>query len=742
MSVEYIIYKYYPKVKKLILSIALLLSVTSLCSQSAYRNLTADDSPEQPYSVTLMARSYGDSIVLRWAADDPGFWLLASQEGWTITRTGGVAKNDYVTLNESRPIKPWSLQQLQRSSNPWAPAMAQALYGKSLVPAKLANSKASLASFVMQSNHEQGQRQTLAYILADLNPQMAEAAALRFVDRNVEKGATYQYTITTTLDRQLVPFQSTAILVTCNPFDSAAVAPVSAPQVSQLDSRRAVVSWPRTSHTAYFIERFNHSDSSWSTLSDIPVLNIANADQSAYGSSKLAALAKDNVLYIDSLPLGSQFSYRVRGVDAFSNRSGWKSSQPFAMSDRVPPASPRLLSVKADENSVVSLTFTPSSDADCRNLYVAYASSPAGPWAQISTALAPSATSFSDSLATTRAAGFYRLYAVDSASNSSYSNMVPSPVADLKAPGAPSKLSGKASALRVNVNGRPAPTGLAVVTLSWEPSASSDVLGYRLFSANQRDHQFIEVASANIYSTSFNDTVNIQTTTQNIYYYVVAVDNRYNYSVPSDTLQLQLPDIVAPSPCTLESLSQTSSSSVIRWNKSSSSDVDRYIVYSQPKNSSAWQYVSTIQASDVADAPYVSYTVASKDISQPCQYSIEAFDKAGNSSGRAALVSVIPSSVPQTPQVSISLSAKYNKKSAAINIQWSYSLAENHYGIIYRSVGSAQPEPISSFSPGETSFSDTDLPSSSANISYYIVLKLSSGATTTPSRQARVSFKP
>ena len=59
---------------------------------------TATDTLDGPsrslYNFTVVARSYGDSIVLRWAPEDAGVWRLASNYGWNIYRIKTEAESE------------------------------------------------------------------------------------------------------------------------------------------------------------------------------------------------------------------------------------------------------------------------------------------------------------------------------------------------------------------------------------------------------------------------------------------------------------------------------------------------------------------------------------------------------------------------------------------------------------------------------------------------------------------------
>ncbi|MCX8106863.1 MAG: hypothetical protein N3D80_13430, partial [Ignavibacterium album] len=63
------------------------------------------------FKIGLTARSYGDSIYLRWAVTNPTAWKLAKENGFIIERAkvlpDGRIEN-YSKVSEA-PVKPWPI---------------------------------------------------------------------------------------------------------------------------------------------------------------------------------------------------------------------------------------------------------------------------------------------------------------------------------------------------------------------------------------------------------------------------------------------------------------------------------------------------------------------------------------------------------------------------------------------------------------------------------------------------------
>jgi uncharacterized protein len=148
-------------------------------------------------SIKVIARSFGDSIVLRWAPNTPTSWLALNTHGYRIERYTMV--RDSVVLREKpmkiliNGLKPSELA----SWAPWAKdemvaITAQAIYGKSFT---LTNNKSTSIGDVINLSREQESRFSFALFACDISPKAATLAGLRWVDKEVKKNEKYLYRV-------------------------------------------------------------------------------------------------------------------------------------------------------------------------------------------------------------------------------------------------------------------------------------------------------------------------------------------------------------------------------------------------------------------------------------------------------------------------------------------------------------------------------------------------------------------
>lgn len=721
------------------ISLTILLTLVAVVPLRAQSGINIEDIKETSHKITMMVRCSGDSVVLRWGVSEPGIWMLSNQYGWNIERTNA---NSHVRLNGGAPVKPWSLEKMKAvfpASDIYAGALAQMLYSSTKVDQSLANKANTFFAYAYRQYQEHAQRQMIVSLLADYDAKLATAAGLRYVDYDVTPGELYEYTITSNIPAKYSNITGSSELVRIKPSDSAEVVPCPKPSVKAIDGSLVAVYWDRSAHSGYFLER--KADSVWIKLNTWPVVS-AKPDENAVRAfgTDVATLMQHNVVYLDSLQSGQKATYRLRAYDAFAEYSDYVESDEFEMPDRQAPVAPVLVSVKALGNKYCHIVWQKSPSADCKNYLLTFSNTSAGPWSKASDPIPAYSTSYDDSAAVSRGVGYYRLYAVDSVGNISYSNVVPNAIADTRYPSAPQNLKFSTRVLRAENSDKPQLATLGVVNLKWDAVNDADLLGYRVFFANQRDHQFMEASSGNIRSTQYSDTLNIQTTTPHIYYYIIAVDQHYNYSAPSDTVEVDVPDVVVPSGCSLASVSQVGNKVLVRWHKSATKDVDSYRVYGQVANSVNWTFLAKIDAQVFADSSFVEFSYVPQEAGTYYQYSIEAVDKAGNSSGRTGFAPLTYQNIKEV-DIPITLKGKYKKKAGGVVLTWDYNYSSkvDYYGVIYRIVNGSAPKDITSFLHGEKTYVDTDVQRGVAK--YYIVLKLGNGRESKPSPTASVTVK-
>ena len=71
-----------------------IIALLTLCCGTFVAQAQKSSIFEKQQTVKMEARSFGDSIVLRWNVDDAAVWMMGNVDGWRITRTGGKKNQD------------------------------------------------------------------------------------------------------------------------------------------------------------------------------------------------------------------------------------------------------------------------------------------------------------------------------------------------------------------------------------------------------------------------------------------------------------------------------------------------------------------------------------------------------------------------------------------------------------------------------------------------------------------------
>ena len=733
------------------------------------------DSTRDVAGLRLLARSYGDRIVLRWAPVNSGVWSTANSYGWNLFR-GSSDDNDtsffidstisaqpidqsstqaiYDTvfmlhMNGGKPIKPMPLNEMKQrfdSTDFYAGVAAQALYGTMHYDVNKAEqgNEGDLFSVASKQYQEQTQRQFMAYLAAEIDPRVASALALRYVDTNVKEGVLYEYTLESLIPKEIIDVPGVSVIVPCIPYHRRSDEQMPDIRFSQLDVHKVAIRWEKNKLSGYWLERSEDNGKNWVKVNaNAPIWPMIpdSGTVVAYGDS-VANWMRDDVLFFDSLDLTKTYIYRVQAFDAFGEKLEWKKSAKFKLLDLEPPAQPLMLSVVPEENRRCVISWAMPSDdsgnqsinqsgnpADLKGFLVTFARDLEGPWSNVSSLLPISARSFTDTLVHRRGRGLYRIFAVDTAGNVSFSPAMINSIEDIFPPQAPKNLMAVSDDT----------TGL--VLLSWDKNSDIDLLAYKVYFANQRDHEFIERSEGYIYDNSYFDSLDLTSLTNEVFYYVIAVDQNHNYSMPSDTIRVRFADLIAPGAPLLQGISQSGDTVLIRWLRSVSDDVEKYFVFRKFREAAQWECIATKHSEDFGPDGILLFIDNPTPDPKAYAYCIEAVDSAGNVSGMEGQAVVL---VQESPIVSIDikLKASYSKDTKGVSLQWNYNYEgkKDYYGVIYRATDDGEFRDIATFKRGDTSFLDTTAPEKS-NLKYYIQLQLGQGRHSTPSQTVSVKTK-
>ncbi|MEM9685918.1 MAG: hypothetical protein AAF934_03240, partial [Bacteroidota bacterium] len=161
---------------------------------------SGQETTRQPL-ISVIARATPDSVMLRWAIDQPAFWKRANTYGYsierfTISRKGTLLNPPERKMLTTNPIKPLPLERWQTAvqTNDYAAILAQALYGEDF---EVAGTEQGTLLSIVNKSRELDQRFSFALFAADMNFEAATMAGLGYIDTTISTEETYFYKIKT-----------------------------------------------------------------------------------------------------------------------------------------------------------------------------------------------------------------------------------------------------------------------------------------------------------------------------------------------------------------------------------------------------------------------------------------------------------------------------------------------------------------------------------------------------------------
>lgn len=113
------------------------------------------------------------------------------------------------------------------------------------------------------------------------------------------------------------------------------------------------------------------------------------------------------------------------------------------------------------------------------------------------------------------------------------------------------------------------------VTLKWRKNSEKDLRGYRVFRTNALHESMVEVSKNFIIGDSYQDSVDINSLTEEIYFSINAVDSNYNNSELSKPIKLEKPDHIPPVAAPIVKVTPLETGNYVQWNVSTSKDFSK-----------------------------------------------------------------------------------------------------------------------------------------------------------------------
>ena len=568
--------------------------------------------------INVIGKATKNSILLRWSPDDAALWDLCNRYGYSIERikiseNGKVLKERVTEKLNQIAIKPAPLATWEAfvDEDQYVAVAAQAIYGETF---ELSEDFSSDITQVINKSREIENRFSFCIYSADQSTKAAEMSGLYFKDELIAPEARYLYRIYSHVPQHLIPTDTGYVFMGMDMYQTLpSIQDVSVDFQDQF----AMISWNggifSDTYNSFWVERSDDGGNSFQKISDNPIVNTFNGDEP---NTSL-------IFKLDSLPSNQvKYLYRVLGIDAFGEVG--------IPSDTVSGSGKPLFSYNSDfdeyeiiDNEKVKLTwrFPIEGLNQLKSFDVLRFNNKDKSYSIIEKDLPPNTRSYIDlkPLAT----NYYVISSNDKygKQNRSYPYLIQ--LEDSIPPAPPIALKGAIDS-----------TGL--VTLSWNKNPENDLYGYKLYRANFRNNDFIELQGAILENNNYIDTIDIKSLTEKIYYRAVAFDNRFNSSEFSEILELSKPDIIPPNPPIFKEIKSDSSGIFIQWELSRSIDISQHLLYKRSEKESNWTLLKSIPK----DNPISFFLDEKVDHKTAYAYTMIAVDDAGLESAPISPVSL------------------------------------------------------------------------------------------------------
>lgn len=521
-------------------------------------------------AIQVLTTSTEDGVIIRWAPDTPVAWQLGNQFGYqliryTLSTTDSSGYSEKTVLrSDGHYVLPESQWASVAQDNKWGAIAAQALYGDDFT---LTDPGASAAALLNEAE-ELDNRFSFALLAADLSAPVADAMALRWVDRGAQKGRTYVYRVALQhqLDEYPVAHGSSKIV-----YGTPRTLPVPEGVKATFSDHSLSLSWETFYldgiYSSYVVERSDDGGNTFRPVDDLAFFSLKKE-----GNGPL-----ERMYYLDSLPDNQkEYQFRVYGITPFGQSgppSEAISGQGYvSLGDALPVIEDTR--IDAQGHVWINWRFNATLISQVQYFSLERAPKAGGPYTVVQPEIAASALQTMD--ASPAPVNYYVVKAYGRHGEVRQSFPAMFQLEDSIPPRVPVGLTGQ-----IDQKGR--------VALSWDPVPDTDLYGYRVFRKNSVGEAYIQVTTEALHEPSFRDSVTLETLTEEVYYAVTAQDRRYNQSDYSIDLVLKKPDIIPPVSPVLTKVEGITGGVFISWQPMRGGDLSYLELHRKPTGGNTWR---------------------------------------------------------------------------------------------------------------------------------------------------------
>lgn len=234
------------------------------------------------------------------------------------------------------------------------------------------------------------------------------------------------------------------------------------------------------------------------------------------------------------------------------------------------------------------------------------------------------------------------------------------------------------------------------MVLSWQANSEPDLMGYRVFMANNPEAEFTQITRQVINRNFFIDSTTLNTLSPHVYIKVKAYDYRHNASGFSETAIINRPDTIPPTAPLFSGVEASTEQVILEWKNSSSPDLREQLLVRRPKGDTAW--VELARYNFPEDQQTQAYIDSTADQGAAYEYQLTAIDFNDlKTPSETVEATVIDDGIREALA---ELSALTDRRAKTVQLQWKYpaELEPDHF-IIFRGNDEQVPLTYSIFRP-------------------------------------------
>jgi hypothetical protein len=653
--------------------------------------------------VSVRANVKPDMIQLRWAVNTPGAWKQSTRAGFHVERytvvRNGVMLNpaERVELTPGpllpQPLNAW---QTLATKNNYAAIIAQALYGQDF---QLSSGDSKGVSKFIAMAQELEQRYLVSTYAADLCYPAALLAGWGFEDRTVKPGERYLYRVIPVVPPKGVAITQGSVYVSVQDYE-----PLPQPQelTAIFGDKTVMLTWNYKLlghlYNAYYIEK-SADGKTFTRISETPFTNMNGK----------GGMPTERMYYMDTLTNNAVTThYRVVGISSFgedgppSDIVRGKGKGRLVYVPHIHKAIPT-----AAGGVDIGWEFDERGNALVRSFELHRGNTDQGPFTPVLKNIPPTARTLTYPML--QSSNYFVIVAMPPEGDPTVSFPVLVQPSDTMPPVAPVGLRGVVDSL-------------GVVQLTWAANTEPDLLGYRIYRGQTTGEELIPLNDVAVRTNRYTDTLDVHNLNSQVFYAVTAVDQRYNQSPQSSTVQLEKPELVPPSPPVITHYTTSPKGITLKWVTGGEENIGALRLYRQERgqDNALLREFTNIQATEFTD----STTQGSRHYA----YTLICVTRKGLASLPSRVVTVqAPVHTAASGKFS-AFEARVNRREGSVALEWKHDLADVRSYELYKGEGDKQASLWKTVRGFEQGVKDTDV-KPGTSYQYMIRAVLATGKT-------------